>query len=121
MTPTVQLRLALGRAGLLGPGRVRLLEGIGETGSIAAAARGMGMSYRRAWLLVSAINQALREPAVAVSVGGRQGGGATLTAAGRALIAEYRAMEREAARALAPRLDRIGAMLDPGAAPEDGG
>ena len=64
----------------IGPGKIALLEAIRTTGSISAAARSLGMSYRRAWLLVEEINNSLREPAVTAASGGRHGGGAAITA-----------------------------------------
>ena len=59
----------------LGPGKIRLLELIGERGSISAAGRGMGMSYRRAWLLVDDLNRCFKEPVVLTQLGGSGGGG----------------------------------------------
>jgi molybdate transport system regulatory protein len=60
----------------MGPGKAELIARIGQTGSISAAARAMGMSYRRAWQLVEALNKAYREPVIATAIGGRRGGGA---------------------------------------------
>lgn len=77
----------------IGPGKVELLEAIAEAGSISAAARRLGMSYRRAWLLLEELNAALHAPAVATVTGGSRGGGASLTAVGQAIIAHYRAIE----------------------------
>ena len=98
------LRIDLGTERLLGPGKVRLLEFIGERGSIAAAGRAMGMSYRRAWLLVDETNRCFREPVVRTQPGGRAGGGAELTGFGRDVIARYRAIERDAQTATAHHL-----------------
>jgi molybdate transport system regulatory protein len=83
----------------IGPGKIDLLEAIRSTGSISAAARALGMSYRRAWLLVEEINNGLREPVVSTESGGRHGGGATLTAVGERVIDLYRDIERQAALA----------------------
>ncbi len=80
----------------IGPGKIALLEGIERSGSIAAAGREMGMSYRRAWLLVDAVNAMFDEPVVATAAGGARGGGTTLTPLGSALVAAYRQVEREA-------------------------
>ncbi len=91
----------------LGPGKVRLLELIRETGSISAAGRAMDMSYRRAWLLVDALNQTFRTPVVQARGGGAGGGGATLTPFGAELVASYRAMEREVQGALAHRISDL--------------
>ncbi|MDR2216040.1 MAG: winged helix-turn-helix domain-containing protein [Nevskiaceae bacterium] len=84
----------------LGPGKVSLLEAIERSGSLSAAARELGMSYRRAWLLLHSLNDGFAEPAAELSVGGSDGGGARLTALGKRLIAEYRAFV-EAATELA--------------------
>jgi molybdate transport system regulatory protein len=100
----LKLRIDFEDGRALGPGKVRLLELIDETGSISAAARSMGMSYRRAWVLVDALNQTFREPVVATRGGGAGGGGAALTAFGREVAASYRAMEREATAAMAQRV-----------------
>ena len=99
---TLRIDFDEGRA--LGPGKVRLLELVGETGSISAAGRAMSMSYRRAWLLVHAMNRTFREPVVAARGGGAGGGGAALTPFGAEVVACYRAMERDARDALARRL-----------------
>ncbi len=99
---TLRIDFEDGRA--LGPGKVRLLELVAETGSISAAARRMEMSYRRAWLLIDALNQTFREPLVSTRGGGAGGGGAALTAFGLEVAASYRAMERDAADALARRV-----------------
>lgn len=84
----------------IGPGKVALLEAIQETGSITSAAKTLGMSYRRAWLLVDETNRCLVKPAVATATGGEHGGGTELTATGAELIARYRALERETAGAV---------------------
>jgi molybdate transport system regulatory protein len=101
------LRVDIGADRLLGPGKVRLLEVIGELGSISAAGRAMGMSYRRAWLLVDEANRCFREPVVAARPGGRAGGGAALTRFGREVIGRYRAIEREAQAATAHHLEAL--------------
>ncbi|MBX9752683.1 MAG: winged helix-turn-helix domain-containing protein [Roseococcus sp.] len=90
--------------GRIGPGKIALLEAIGREGSISAAGRALGMSYKRAWELVDQLNTLLSQPVVAVSIGGSRGGGARLTEEGEALIADYRAMEQEVAEACAPRV-----------------
>lgn len=113
--PTLRLtlRLDVGGHATLGPGKARLLELIGETGSISAAGRAMGMSYRRAWMLVDALNQTFREPVVETRGGGVGGGGATLTAFGASLVADYRAMEEDARVALSRRLAKLEDALAP--------
>lgn len=107
------LRIDLGPDVAVGHGKVRLLELVRDTGSIAAAGRAMGMSYRRAWLLVDALNTAFREPVVATRLGGRAGGGAALTAFGARLVQHYRDMETVAHAALRPHLAALEAALAP--------
>ena len=93
--PTV--RVLLGDAIAIGPGKAALLDAVGRTGSISAAAREMGMSYRRAWLLVDTMNRCFRQPLVEKVVGGGGGGGALLTAFGESVLRQYRALESKAA------------------------
>jgi molybdate transport system regulatory protein len=77
----------------IGPGKIALLEWIDRTGSLSAAGRSLGMSYRRAWLLLHSVNDSFADPSVTFSVGGKDGGGARLTPFGRKLIANYRDFE----------------------------
>lgn len=107
------LRVGFGPAGALGPGKVRLLELIADTGSISAAGRVLGMSYRRAWLLVDSVNRCFRRTVVATKLGGRHGGGAELTPFGLEVIRRYRAMEHEALLVLAGHLAALEAELAP--------
>jgi len=100
-----RLRVLLGAAVAIGHGKADLLDAIAETGSISAAAKRMGMSYRRAWLLVDTMNASFRGPLVASSRGGSGGGGAELTALGREVLARYRTMESKALECLADDLD----------------
>jgi len=95
----------------VGPGKIALLEAIGKTGSITAAAKSLDMSYRRAWILLDTLNRSLREPAVDSARGGDRGGGSGLTEAGRRLIALYRRVERTAASASRRDIARLLAML----------
>ncbi|HMR34573.1 MAG TPA: LysR family transcriptional regulator [Geminicoccaceae bacterium] len=88
----------------VGPGKIALLERIAEHGSIAAAGRSMGMSYRRAWELVEDLNRCFVEPVVETRIGGNTRGGATVTAFGAELVGCYRAIEDKAARAAADEL-----------------
>jgi molybdate transport system regulatory protein len=90
----IQVRVDLGAGHRIGPGKVDLLEAIGETGSITAAGRRLGMSYRRAWLLVSALNQMFDEAVVETVAGGVRGGGARLTPFGLRLVSAYRKLEK---------------------------
>lgn len=100
-----RLRIVIdGRRTRLGPGKIDLLEAIGETGSISAAGRRLGMSYRRAWLLVDEVNKLFVRPLVVSSVGGAHGGGAELTDFGRALVAAYRRIEERTRTAIREEL-----------------
>lgn len=99
--PDILLRVTIAEGHFLGPGKVRLLELIAETGSISAAARAMEMSYRRAWMLVRSMNEGFGVPVLTPSVGGSRGGGATITAFGREVISRYRRMEARARTAIA--------------------
>jgi molybdate transport system regulatory protein len=96
---------------MLGPGKAELLERIKATGSIAAAGRAMSMSYKRAWSLVEELNRVFREPLVESARGGPRGGGARLTAAGEAVLANYRKLEDIMAEAGAARIGAIQSML----------
>ncbi len=97
--------------GRIGPGKIALMEAIDREGSISAAGRALAMSYRRAWDLVDTLNKLLDEPVVEAATGGYRGGGATLTDAGRRLVADYRAIERAAQRAAEPRLEALARRL----------
>ena len=105
------LRVDFGEHGALGPGKTRLMELIAQTGSISAAGRAMGMSYRRAWLLVDNLNAAFAEPLVAKQTGGSGGGGAVLTRLGRDVVARYRRIERRATAAGRKDLAALAAAL----------
>ncbi len=78
----------------MGPGKVALLEAIEASGSITGAAKALGMSYRRAWLLLEETNALFTDASAATAQGGRQGGGAQLTPFGREVVARYRSAER---------------------------
>ncbi len=106
-----RLRITVGEAIAIGPGKVALLEAIADTGSITAGAKQLGMSYRRAWLLVDELNRALRQPALDSAKGGLQGGGSQLTDAGRQLITLYRQVEATAASACAAELKALVSLL----------
>jgi len=86
----------------LGPGRVELLELIGETGSLRAAAVRMGVSYMRAWNLVKYSNKCFAHPLVEANRGGKTGGGATLTEVGWHVVEMYREMEQKSQKAISP-------------------
>ena len=104
---TVRVRIYFGQNLAIGPGRIELLEGVQRSGSLAQAARDMGMSYRRAWLLMQSLNESLRSPASLAARGGRRGGGATVTPTGRALIETFRRMENKATRNITKRFARF--------------
>ncbi|UYN95391.1 MAG: LysR family transcriptional regulator [Enhydrobacter sp.] len=108
--PRLSIRIDFEPEGRLGPGKVALLEHIGREGSIAAAGRAMGMSYKRAWQLVSEINADFAEPLVAAQTGGRAGGGAALTMRGRELVRRYRTIERKALSATVRHLQALQAI-----------
>jgi len=101
------LRVDFGSDEAVGPGKVELLELVDALGSIAAAGRAMGMSYRRAWELIDSINTCFREPVVSKSPGGPSGGGARLTPLGRSVVKHYRAIERKATRAAGTHLSAL--------------
>lgn len=69
------------------------------------------MSYRRAWLLVDEINQALREPAVTAETGGVRGGGAAVTAVGERIVGLYRAIELQTRAAAGSEFRAIGRLI----------
>ena len=108
-----RLRILLGEAIAVGPGKADLLAAIAASGSISAAARIMGMSYRRAWLLASELNRVFVAPLIVTGSGGRSGGGATVTALGHDVLRRYRAMESLAAASLANDLRDFARFLHP--------
>jgi molybdate transport system regulatory protein len=95
----------------IGPGKAELLAAIAATGSISASAKQLGMSYRRAWLLVDTMNRCFREPVVASATGGSGGGGAQVTDFGRKVLASFGAMRERVDRALDPELARFSELL----------
>ena len=105
------LRVDFGPGRSIGPGKIRLLEAIDRTGSISQAGRTLGMSYRRAWLLIDDMNQCFRDAVVSARPGGAQGGGAALTGFGAELVRDYRAIETAAEVAAQKRLCGLEAAL----------
>lgn len=101
------IRIDLDDGGSIGPGKIALLEAVEREGSIAGAARAHGMSYARAWRLVSSISQTFAEPVLTRQPGGVKGGGAALTEFGRDLVARYRAVEEAAHGAAASDIARL--------------
>lgn len=107
----LHLRVVLAHDVVVGPGRADLLQAIREHGSISAAGRAMGMSYKRAWDLIETMNRSFPRPLVATSAGGSSGGGSVLTEDGVAVLSSYRRIERQAAQAAATELGMLSAML----------
>ena len=99
-----QIRIMFRKAIAMGPGKADLLQAIGETGSISAAARRMKMSYRRAWLLVDTMNQCFDGPLVETATGGNHGGGARITELGQEVLRRYRAMDAKASAAVSKEI-----------------
>ena len=95
----------------LGPGKRQLLELIERHGSISAAARAMGLSYRRAWLMVDTMNRCFQEPLVHAGKGGAHGGGATLTPFGQAIRDRFAALEATLATTAAADLAHLRQLL----------
>lgn len=109
--PVMRLRIVFGPEAMLGPGKAELLERIDQTGSISAAGREMGMSYKRAWMLVGTLNAMFQGPLVQSARGGSKGGGATLTPLGNKVLQLYRAVERRASEAGSAELAQLQALL----------
>lgn len=100
----LNIRIDFESGSRFGPGKARLLEAIAAEGSIRKAATSLGMSYRRAWMLVKSIEKTLGAPVIVATSGGKKGGGAKLTKAGREVVARYRKIETKAAKAAAVEL-----------------
>jgi molybdate transport system regulatory protein len=111
MATRITLRLDFDTGSRLGPGKIALLEAIERTGSIAAAGREFGMSYRRAWLLTDEVNRIFDKPLIEARGGGRNGGGAVLTARGREIVALYRSVESAARKSTERDVRRIARIL----------
>jgi len=105
--PVVRFRVDFAKGAYVGPGKIDLLEAIRDSGSLSQAARDLGMSYRRAWLLVDSLKQSFREPVTVATTGGKRGGGVQLTEFGRTLINSYRDLEKDIAKLAARRLHAI--------------
>jgi molybdate transport system regulatory protein len=111
----LKIRVMAGSIIAFGPGKATLLAAIERSGSISAAAREMGMSYRRAWLLVDEMNRSFREHLVATATGGAGGGGAHVTQFGQDVLSRYRKMEDKAVAAVAEEMAELtGMMLEEG-------
>ena len=107
----LKIRVMAGPVIAFGPGKATLLAAIERTGSISAAAREMGMSYRRAWLLVDEMNRSFREPLVGTAAGGPGGGGANVTQFGQDVLSRYRKMEDKAVDAVAQEMAELTEMM----------
>ncbi|MFO1037108.1 MAG: winged helix-turn-helix domain-containing protein [Geminicoccaceae bacterium] len=105
------VRVDLMPSGRVGPGKIALLEEVDRTGSISAAGRALGMSYRRAWMLIDQLNQLFVDPVVTTQMGGSHGGGAKLTEIGHLLVARYRELETECAAAADRQLEALKASV----------
>lgn len=111
MSTRLTLRLDFDTGTRLGPGKIALLEAIDRTGSIAAAGREFGMSYRRAWLLTDEVNRTFDQPLVEAHGGGRNGGGAALTKRGKEVVALYRSVEDAARKSTVREVKRLARVL----------
>ena len=105
--PVVRFRIDFAEHSSIGPGKICLLEAIRDSGSLSQGARKLGMSYRRAWLLVESMKKTFREPVTAASTGGKDGGGMMVTEFGDTLIKNYRELERDFAALAARRLHAV--------------
>ena len=112
-TLSVRVRVLRGEEVGLGPGKADLLAALAATGSITKAAAQLGISYMHAWSLVQTMNACFRSPLVESARGGRRGGGAGLTEAGRAVLAIYRDTAAEAERAALVGWERLQVWLRP--------
>jgi len=108
----VRPRIYLGESIAIGPGKIDLLRQVAEGHSISAAARAMGLTYKRAWLLIDSLNQGFGRPVVEAVSGGKGGGGARLTPLGEALIVCYMALETKLNATAQPELDALRALAD---------
>jgi len=111
-TPVVRFRIDFAKNSYVGPGKIDLLEAIRDSGSLSQAARNIGMSYRRAWLLLESLRTSFREPVTLATTGGKGGGGVTLTSFGETLIKSYRLLEQDIAAVAIRRLQAITPCVD---------
>jgi len=107
----LRIRVMAGPIIAFGPGKATLLAAIERTGSISAAAREMGMSYRRAWVLVDEMNRCFRMPLVETATGGPGGGGAQVTQFGQDVLCRYRQMEGKAAQSVAAEMAELAGLM----------
>jgi molybdate transport system regulatory protein len=109
--PVVRFRIDFGEHSSIGPGKISLLEAIREAGSLSQGARKVGMSYRRAWLLIESLRRSFREPVTLATTGGKDGGGMVVTGFGDDLIKNYRELERDFTTLAKQRLNPIAATV----------
>jgi molybdate transport system regulatory protein len=112
----IRVRVDFNAASSIGPGKIALLEAIARSGSLSQAARNLGMSYRRAWLLISSLNGMFSKTVANATTGGSGGGGMQLTPFGESLIKSYRKLERDVEKQAAIQLRSLS--QDVAAAPE---
>ena len=111
--PRLWIKVYFGNRGQVGPGKIRLLQGIAEHRSISAAARATAMSYRRAWLLIDQMNKTFRAPVVRTHTGGNTRGGAKLTPLGEEIVARYLELLEQAQAQSEGKLDELAALIGP--------
>jgi molybdate transport system regulatory protein len=109
----LKIRIPYGKESAIGKGKADLLEAIQRTGSISAAGRDMGMSYRRAWDLVETMNRCFAQPLVTTATGGSHGGGAHVTDFGNEALRRYREIEAKANASVMAEIEELSAMLRP--------
>lgn len=114
----IKISVVLDSGARIGPGKIALLESVRDTGSISAAARAMGMDYKRAWMLIDSLNRAFDQALVLRSTGGSGGGGATLTPFGEDVLERYRRLEQAAAKLSAADLRTLERHALPEAGPK---
>jgi molybdate transport system regulatory protein len=106
---TVRFRVDFSSICSVGPGKIELLESIARTGSLTQAARALGLSYRRAWLLLNDLNHSFTGPVARSTIGGHLRGGMTLTAIGKEIVRCYRSAAREIEAVVSSQLGAIAA------------
>jgi len=108
---SIRIRILCGEEIAMGQGKADLLEAIGECGSISAAGRKLGLSYRKAWLMVDEMNRCFTSPVVETTKGGTRGGGARVSEVGREALKQYRVLQAKARMAVEEDLDRFRRLL----------
>jgi len=92
---------------LLGEGRVRLLKAIEKTGSLSKAAKSINISYKKAWTLIDAVNKSAKKPVTETCIGGKGGGGATLTSYGKNLVKAFEDINKNCWKHLDTQIEKI--------------